>query len=105
MKIAVIEKTPKAKIKEVKDQLKNQPKEMNEDVLNEQAKQFSLETEYIIRDIAMYFGEVYVKNNTSIKWGYHTDVKLDSFANMPLLLVLRTETLTLHLRHILNLCL
>lgn len=33
----------------------------------------------------MYFGEVYVKNNSSITWGYHTDVKLDSFANMPLL--------------------
>lgn len=33
----------------------------------------------------MYFGEVYVKNNSSIAWGYHTDVKADSCANMPLL--------------------
>ena len=85
IKIAEIEKTPKIKIKELKNQLKNQPKEIIEDVLNEQSKQFSLETEYIIRDIAMYFGEVYVRNNASITWGYHTDVKLDSFANMPLL--------------------
>ena len=83
LKIAEIEKTPKIKINELKNQLKNQPKEIIEDVLNEQSKQFSLETEYIIRDIAMYFGEVYVRNNASITWGYHTDVKLDSCKYAP----------------------
>ena len=85
LKIAVIEKTPKAKVEEVRKQLKDQPKEITERILNERSRQFSLETEYIIRDIAMYFGEVYVKNNPSISWGYHTDIKADSFANMPLL--------------------
>mgnify|MGYP004687103889 FL=1 len=85
LKIAETEKAPKAKTEEVRNRLKSQPKEIIEDVLNEQSRQFSLETEYIIRDIAMYFGEVYVKNNSSIAWGYHTDVKADSFANMPLL--------------------
>lgn len=85
LEIAEIEKTPKVKIKEVRDRLKNHPKEIIEDILDEQSKQFSLETEYIIRDIAMYFGEVYVRNNSSITWGYHTDTKVDSFANMPLL--------------------
>lgn len=86
LKVAEIEKTPKIKMNEVKRQLKGQPKEIVEAVLKEQSEQFSLQTEYIIRDIAMYFGEVYVKNNPSISWGYHTDVKADSFANMPLLI-------------------
>ena len=85
LKNAEIEKTPKIKMNEIKRQLKGQPKEISEAVLKEQSEQFSLETEYILRDIAMYFGEVYVKNNSSISWGYHTDVKADSFANMPLL--------------------
>lgn len=85
LKKARIEKTPRAKIRELKRQLKNKPKEIADEILNEQSSQFSLETEYIIRDIAMYFGEVYVKNNASIAWGYHTDSKADSFANMPIL--------------------
>lgn len=82
---AEIEKTPKNKMNEIRKQLISQPKEISEAVIREQSVQFTLETEYIIRDIAMYFGEVYVKNNSSISWGYHTDVKADSFANMPLL--------------------
>lgn len=85
LSVAEIEKTPKKKMKEIKKELKGQPKDIISNILNEQSKQFSLETEYIIRDIAMYFGEVYVQNNSSISWGYHTDVKRDSFANMPLL--------------------
>ena len=85
LNIAEIEKTPKIKRAEIIKQLKGQPKEIAEAVLKDQSKQFSLKTEYILRDIAMYFGEVYVKNNSSISWGYHTDVKLNSFANMPLL--------------------
>lgn len=61
LKIAETEKAPKAKTEEIRNRLKSLPKEIIEDVLNEQSRQFSLETEYIIRDIAMYFGEVYVK--------------------------------------------
>lgn len=86
LKNAKIEKTPAIKIKELKSQLKNQPREIVNDILSEQSKQFSLETEYIMRDIAMYFGELYIRNNPSISWGFHTDVKVDSFANMPLLI-------------------
>ena len=85
LKIAEIEQTPRIKINEIKRQLKGHPKEIVEAVLKEQSKQFSLETEYILRDIAMYLGEVFVKNNLSISWGYHTDVNADSFANKPLL--------------------
>ena len=85
LKIAEIEKTPRIKLRELKQELKNQPKEIAKEVLKEQGKQFSLETEYIMWDVAMYFGEVYIRNNPSISWGYHTDKKLDSFANMPLL--------------------
>lgn len=85
LEIAEIEKTPVIKMKELRRELRGQPKEIAEAVLNEQSRQFSLETEHIIRDIAMYFGEVCVRNNPSISWGYHTDKKKDSFANMPLL--------------------
>jgi len=86
LKVAGAEKTPKEKLDEIKNQLKGKPKDLINTILQEQSEQFTLETEYIIRDIAMYFGEVIVKNNSSIYWGYHTDTKKDSFANLPLLM-------------------
>ena len=85
LKNAKIEVTPRSKMNDEKNRLKGYSKEIAEAVLAEQSKQFSLETEYIMRDIAMYLGEVFVKNNPSISWGYHMNVKVNSFANMPLL--------------------
>lgn len=86
LKNAEIEKTPFIRLMELRKQLKGQPKEIKKDIINEQKYQLSLQTEYIIRDIAMYFGEVYIKNNNSIYWGYHTNIHADSFANMPVLM-------------------
>ena len=86
LKNAEVEKTPEIQLKELRKQLKGQPKEIIDDIIDEQSVQFSLQTEYIIRDISMYFGEVCIKNNSAISWGYHTNIKEDSFANMPVLM-------------------
>jgi len=86
LKMAEIEKTPKIKLDEIKNELKGKPQDFIDTILHEQSVQFSLETEYILRDVSMYFGDVIVKSNNSIHWGYHTDIKKDSFANMPLLM-------------------
>ena len=48
-------------------------------------RQLTLETEYILRDIGMYFGETFRKNNSSIYWTYYTKPKRDFFVNHPLL--------------------
>ncbi len=84
--IAEIEKTPKAKIKEVENQLINHPREIAKAVIKDEKYQFSLQTEYILRDIAMYLGQVFITNHPQISLGYHTDISLDSSANMPILL-------------------
>ncbi|MBQ9387554.1 MAG: hypothetical protein IJU01_02705 [Lachnospiraceae bacterium] len=86
IKNAEIEKTPQKKINELKKDLKKQPANFARDILNEQSKQFTLETEYIINDIVMYFGEVYVRNNSSIIWGYSTDKKARGSVNEPVLI-------------------
>lgn len=86
IKTAEIEKTPQIRMKELKEQLKGQPKEIADATLKENREQLTLETMYIARDIAMYYGEVFVRNNKSLYWGYHTDVKADSFANRPLIM-------------------
>lgn len=86
LKHAEIENTPKARLKEFNSQIKAMPYDIANTVLKENETQFSLQTEYILRDIAMYFGEVCVKNNQAIYWGFHTDTEKDSFANMPILM-------------------
>ena len=49
------------------------------------SKQYRLSTlsEYIIRDIGMYFGEVCIANNHGLQWSYFTEPKNDFFVNAP----------------------
>ncbi len=47
--------------------------------------QLTLETEYILRDIGMYLGEVFRKNCRNIHWTYYTQPKRDMYVNHPLL--------------------
>ena len=48
-------------------------------------RQLTLETEYIIRDIGMYFGETFRKNVPGIYWTFYTEPRRDFFVNHPLL--------------------
>ena len=48
-------------------------------------RQLTLETEYILRDVGMYFGEVFRRNHPGIYWSYYTKPKQDFFVNHPLL--------------------
>ena len=48
-------------------------------------RQLTLETEYILRDVGMYFGETFRKNHPDIYWTYYTKPKRDFFVNHPLL--------------------
>ena len=49
-------------------------------------RQLTLETEYILRDIGMYVGETFRKNNLQIYWAYYTNPNRDFFVNHPLLM-------------------
>lgn len=86
LKNASVEKSPFSQNSALKKQLKHIPDDIARSVMIENSVQFSLQTEYILHDIAMYFGEVCVQNNDAIYWGFHTDIKKDSFANKPLLM-------------------
>ena len=49
------------------------------------SRRLTLETEYILRDIGMYLGETFRKNNPHIDWAYYTQPRRDFFVNHPLL--------------------
>lgn len=81
---AQIEDTPPERLDSLKQQLSSSP--LVETVLQEQARQFTLETECVIWDIGMYWGQTFVLNHPSIYWGFYSAPKRDLFVNRPLLL-------------------
>lgn len=48
-------------------------------------KRFSVATEYVLRDIGMYFGEMCVSTLPGLKWDYYTKPKSDAFVNEPVI--------------------
>lgn len=84
--IAQTERTPKERIEGLCNLYVDLPITLRDYILNESREQFSLQTEYILRDIGMYLGEVFVKNSQCIHWGYYTKPKTDFYVNTPLLL-------------------
>lgn len=55
------------------------------DTICDNRRQLTLETEYILRDVGMYLGETFKKNNPQIYWTYYTKPHRDFFVNHPLL--------------------
>lgn len=48
-------------------------------------RQWTLETEYILRDVGMYFGAVFRQHYPKLYWSYDTQNKRDFFVNCPVL--------------------
>lgn len=82
--IARKESTSKWELEQLAQQYKKCPL-LKDYMLDQSKEKFSLETEFILRDIGMYLGAVFVKNNPSILWGYYEQPKTDFFVNTPLL--------------------
>ena len=82
---AQVEPVTNATKEEMRRHLYNHLKQHIEYVISEEDEQFSLQTLYIIRDVSMYVGEIFVKYSNKIKWSFHTNPEQDSFANIPLL--------------------
>ena len=84
--VAEIEPTPMARLMELDQQYHTHSEQIRAYLLDQSQDQFSLETEFILRDVGMYLGEVFTKNEPGICWSYYEKPKSDFFVNMPVLL-------------------
>ncbi len=75
---------PKSK-EEIELELKNAPDWLRDEIEKNSTK-LARETLIVAMDIAIYFAEVFVKNNPGIYWGYYTKPKSRSSVNRPVLL-------------------
>ena len=85
LKICEIENTPIDTISKYKETMKGMPESFIEHMANYGRTRFSITTEYIIRDIGMYFGNLLIFNHPSLFWGYYTKPKSDFFVNKPVI--------------------
>ena len=83
---AKFEKTPEIRLDELRAQLKAHNNSFIESIIAESQYQLTLETEYMLQDIAKYLGQVFIKNYDSVHWGYYTTPKTDAFVNCPLII-------------------
>lgn len=83
---AEIEKTPEERNTELRERLGNHDPLFAESIIAGNRCQLTTETEYMIQDIAKYFGQVFVKNHACVHWGYYTSPKWDESVNQPVIM-------------------
>lgn len=84
LQIAVISKTPKSILNIIENELTkaSHPPDFIDLVVSESKSELSVITQYVIRDIGMYVGKVFITNHSTLRWEYHTSKK-DSKTNVP----------------------
>ena len=69
--VAELEPTPMARLMELDQQYHTHLEQIRAYLLDQSQDQFSLETEFILRDVGMYLGQVFTKNEPGIYWSYY----------------------------------
>ena len=78
-------KTPPMVLRRIRNLYSDRPKEIADRMVDASRERFSSGTELMIRDIAMYLSEVFLKNDPSVYWTYYDKPKTDFFVNKPVL--------------------
>ena len=86
LNVAEIEEKRSKKIKRTPFKVQNRKKQFQYEFENLDSKKLSLQTEYILRDIGMYIGQMFVDYHSQIYWDFYTEPRTDFFVNKPLLL-------------------
>ncbi|MDD4328143.1 MAG: hypothetical protein PHU83_07915 [Eubacteriales bacterium] len=79
LKTARMEKTPK----ETLEKMKEGAKVLGESFIN--WEQFTVATQFIMKDIGMYIGQSYVLNYPQLRWHYYTKPKNEINAKQPVI--------------------
>lgn len=79
LSVALLEKTPKVEL----DKMIEASEIFGESYINRE--QFTVATQFIMRDIGMYIGQVFVTNNAQLSWSFYVKPKNEINANQPVM--------------------
>ena len=86
LEIGEISKTKKNILRDLRKNLLGQPKSFINHIINQNKTEFSIYTQYVLRDIGMYLGAMIRENFPQIKWSYKTSPKNYVDVNHPILI-------------------
>lgn len=94
LQVAEISMTPKSLLKKIEKSLSGQPQSYINHMLEQSKEELSVFTEYVLRDIGMYLGEVFEGNYPQLKWTYKISPQSDVHVNQPIIIWFIDETYT-----------
>jgi len=86
LQVAEVSKTPKDVLKKYKKSMIGQPKSYVDHMINNHLnEELSVFTEYVLRDIGMYIGKLFIDNYPCLKWTIKYTPKSYVYVNVPLI--------------------
>lgn len=83
--VAEVSKTPNPILKKLEKSLRGSPRSFVDHMLEQSKEELSVFTEYVLRDIGMYLGKVFISNYPILKWTYRVSPRSDVHCNLPLI--------------------
>ena len=85
LKEAKLAKTPESELDKIRKGLLGQPQSFIDHMVEMARVELSIRTEYILRDIGMYIGKMFVSNYESLKWTIRYKPKSYIYVNVPII--------------------
>ena len=85
MKEAKLDKTPESELDKIRKGLLGQPQSFIDHMVEMARVELSIRTEYILRDIGMYIGKMFISNYESLKWTIRYKPKSYIYVNVPII--------------------
>ena len=85
LKEAKLAKTPESELDKIRKGLIGQPQSFIDHMVEMSRVELSIRTEYILRDIGMYIGKMFISNYESLKWTIKYKPKSYIYVNVPII--------------------
>lgn len=85
LKEAKLAKTPESELDKIRKGLLGQPQSFIDHMVEMARVELSIRTEYILRDIGMYIGKMFISNYESLKWTIRYKPKSYIYVNVPII--------------------
>ena len=85
LKEAKLDKTPEIELDKIRKGLLGQPQSFIDHMVEMARAELSIRTEYILRDIGMYIGKMFISNYENLKWTIKYKPKSYIYVNVPII--------------------
>jgi len=85
LQVAEVSKTPKDVLRALEKSMAGQPKSFIEHMIKQSSEELSVFTEYVLRDIGMYIGKLFLTNYPCLRWTIKHTPKSYVHVNVPLI--------------------